>query len=286
VEVYQKFQNATLYESDGFRKTLSLSQGTLTATAESSSGLLHIEENNGTLRIFVPRDPQQRKLCYPGQLPKALVRYLGITDPAATGSFRIVILVPADVLDDVLDEDGIVQVPNIDSLGSELSTPEDLEPDELAPEVSTLTPTSSEDQPSTGLRLQSAATHSIEVRPEATEFRYERRPSSTSVEDDHLVHQPTLRSQSENTVPLTYDAQYVQLLEKVIEAARRAAFPTAEALDLQDLADALPSADTQGPLLGLRAQNQIERDIKIGAAGELYVSLCQPRFTFYSRLVA
>lgn len=43
------------------------------------------------------------------QLPKTLVRYLGINDPTALSSFRAVMASSFRVLDIVLEDDGIVE---------------------------------------------------------------------------------------------------------------------------------------------------------------------------------
>lgn len=78
------------------------------------------------------------------------------------------------------------------------------------------------------------------------------------------------------------DAQYRFVLERVVEAARRTAFPSRGAFDMSDLRDALPSSARNAPeydsfdgldvLSRFRSANQLERDKKVGAAGELYVS--------------
>ena len=65
--------------------------------------------------------------------------------------------------------------------------------------------------------------------------------------------------------------KYVELLGKVISAARRGCFPSHGAFGMSQLLNDLPRVDAM-PDFGLRSASQIERDCKIGAAGELYVS--------------
>ncbi|CZR46625.1 uncharacterized protein FPRO_12075 [Fusarium proliferatum ET1] len=78
----------------------------------------------------------------------------------------------------------------------------------------------------------------------------------------------------------TEDQRYQTILGRVIAAARFANFPSGGAFDLSGLRDALPdsgepnsylSYDGLDMLSRFRSANQLERDKKIGAAGELFV---------------
>jgi hypothetical protein len=74
------------------------------------------------------------------------------------------------------------------------------------------------------------------------------------------------------------EGEYRRLLDSVIQAARnkRGAFPSKGVFDFQDMASALsmdPSESATYELpFGVRNENQLAHDMKIGAAGELYVS--------------
>ncbi|KAF5001525.1 hypothetical protein FGRMN_996 [Fusarium graminum] len=75
------------------------------------------------------------------------------------------------------------------------------------------------------------------------------------------------------------DARYRVILDKVIEKARNAAFPSRGSFNMSDLRNALPgsganayeSFDGLGVMGLFRSTSQLERDKKVGAAGELYV---------------
>lgn len=74
-------------------------------------------------------------------------------------------------------------------------------------------------------------------------------------------------------------ADYCKLLEHVISAAKnkRGGFPSKGTFDVQDLLSALPLKLTEDPpnfdlTFGVRSENQLAHDIRVGAAGELYVS--------------
>ena len=69
--------------------------------------------------------------------------------------------------------------------------------------------------------------------------------------------------------------QYRSLLSKVIAAARRATFPSRGAFDMSalnaSLADDIPRYDNIAESFRLRSTSQLERDKRVGAAGELFV---------------
>ncbi|KAF5680457.1 hypothetical protein FDENT_8396 [Fusarium denticulatum] len=75
------------------------------------------------------------------------------------------------------------------------------------------------------------------------------------------------------------DARYRSILDRVVEKARNAAFPSRGSFDMTHLRNALPGGDTDAyqsfdglDVMGqFRSTNQLERDKKVGAAGELYV---------------
>ncbi|KAH6874355.1 hypothetical protein B0T10DRAFT_205754 [Thelonectria olida] len=103
--------------------------------------------------------------------------------------------------------------------------------------------------------------------PNASSYQAPQHASPTT------VTQPETRSSE--------DAQYRAILNRVVETARRAAFPSRGAFNMSDLRDALSAgagnADSYESFDGLdlisrfRSTSQLERDKKVGAAGELYV---------------
>jgi hypothetical protein len=72
---------------------------------------------------------------------------------------------------------------------------------------------------------------------------------------------------------------YRYLLNKVVNSARNAPFPSKGSFDFSELLEALPndrhvanSYDGTEVFGRFQSSSQLERDKKIGAAGELYVS--------------
>ncbi|KAF5723346.1 hypothetical protein FMUND_1980 [Fusarium mundagurra] len=95
------------------------------------------------------------------------------------------------------------------------------------------------------------------------------------------------------------DARYRSILDRVVEKARNAAFPSRGSFDMTHLRNALPGGDTDAyqsfdglDIMGqFRSTNQLERDKKVGAAGELYVfellsCLNLPNWNHYTNLQA
>lgn len=170
---------------------------------------------------------------------------------------------------------------------------------------SELTPPSAEDSGSDTLSVEGNETESIadsvtvvEVatahsRAEANTYErpFREPPSSThTVPSRELIQifqaRPQSRIYMQHPVttqdPVTERSQYISILSRVIAAAQSAAFPSQGAFNLSELADALPSdydPDNVQSFDGLdvyptfRSTSKFERDKKIGAAGELYVSV-------------
>jgi hypothetical protein len=94
---------------------------------------------------------------------------------------------------------------------------------------------------------------------------------------------PTSRAQlAPHVSTSTEAAQYLRILNKVVAVAREPAdhLPALGAFDMRSMRDALSagnddyeSYDGLDVLSRFRSSNQLERDKKIGAAGELFVSL-------------
>jgi hypothetical protein len=75
-----------------------------------------------------------------------------------------------------------------------------------------------------------------------------------------------------------HSSEYQRLLETVVQAARRkrGSFPSKGAFDLNNILNALPTDPYEEDIsfdtpFGVRSENQLAHDMRIGAAGELYV---------------
>ncbi|KAF5665414.1 hypothetical protein FCIRC_10567 [Fusarium circinatum] len=96
---------------------------------------------------------------------------------------------------------------------------------------------------------------------------------------DHAPSNPLSVMTSPSEQQSSEDARYRSILDRVIEKARSAAFPSRGSFDMTHMRNALPGGDTDAyqsfdglDVMGqFRSTNQLERDKKVGAAGELYV---------------
>jgi hypothetical protein len=73
-----------------------------------------MEYLNGKLSIFVPREANERLICYATQLPELLITSLETKDLAAHGIFATVLQVPVEIVDGILEIHGI---PELSDLG-------------------------------------------------------------------------------------------------------------------------------------------------------------------------
>ena len=95
-----------------------------------------------------------------------------------------------------------------------------------------------------------------------------------SARSSHAASRPRLRPMDVYRV-VEVDP-YLSLLQNTVSAARRATFPSRGAFDMSALNAALPETaddnDAAAESYRFRSTSQIERDKRIGAAGELFVS--------------
>lgn len=277
-------RHALVYESDGFTKELRLSYGDLRVNALSERGTFHLEEKNDMLNLFVPRDIVQREKCYLTQLPNELRQYLLLMDnsPGASKAFLMVIQASSIyVLDEVLDDEGIVRIPDSDLAafeqaeeGSNLLGEDEYvnipaersdspSHEESLPEVQadmdnhTYTPSTSEE-------VHSVTSHSRTSTPYIAVHQTEHVHRHASPDIQDVPPEP----------PLAEPSHYVRVLEKVIQIAQRTNIPSRSAqLGSSAATTGGLTAEEHTSAFGSRSQNQLAHDIKIGAAGELFVSL-------------
>ncbi|KAL3440459.1 hypothetical protein BJX65DRAFT_314757 [Aspergillus insuetus] len=109
--IRQSFSRAIVYTAVGFCRhfTLGYDPGEQLFTGTKHKGRLHAEYTDGILRIYVPRDERERKICYATELSRELVSLLEIDDQAARGMFATVLREPVEILDDILQEEGIIR---------------------------------------------------------------------------------------------------------------------------------------------------------------------------------
>lgn len=265
-------------ETNGISSILKISQNGESFEAVEPLGDLHIEEPASGLKIFVPMDGSSQEFCFGCPLPERMTDWLmwdphtHIREPIDKDAVAILTTVlgcdPSNVHRH-LQFKGIVPVhiPNRDPAaltadtqrrgsttpGSWTSGGDSRGPDTPPPSVG-ITPAAERSPPMEAVTRQTrmvAAASPSRARP--------------------------VRSSPPREQPSFEDTRYRELLGRVISAARRYILPTEGAFDMAPLLSALPGNDTSGYdgtdiVSRFRSSSQLERDKKIGAAGELFVS--------------
>ncbi|KAJ3546237.1 hypothetical protein NM208_g2100 [Fusarium decemcellulare] len=324
-QVYEELRTMTVIEIDGISSVLEIFQNRQRFQVTVAAANEHIDdETTERLVIYVPKERKAQELCFGSVLPRKLAAWL-MRRPSSHNEWAIeadivnaltsIFACDRSVLDDVLDDQGIIQV----SFENEDESDDDGDDDR------------DEDQEEQGLSQsavetdgvcsgqQTTPTHTLtndSLPPHVGSSNVEpaRAPTETIIEDisrrNHMSHQPrpevgdgssqappsspslnTPRYQTPQHLPPTTVAQpesrfseglqYLKILNRVVETARRTSFPPPCFFDMSDIQNALPGvtghADAYDSFDGLdvmgrfRSTEQLERDKKIGAAGELYV---------------
>ncbi|KAE9369740.1 hypothetical protein N431DRAFT_493510 [Stipitochalara longipes BDJ] len=299
--IYHLFLQAEVYETDSMLRNLVYTQHNDTVTVEINRSKLHISEKLGTLKIYVPKDRKGQELCFLQMLPTKLFNEVimgkKISNSSVASDSEAVRIIAAlltssdDVVCDLLDDAGIVPVPYPDDFDIEahdqVSTP--IKPtvqDEgrslihresrpFSPPGEIRRQGSEESIFSQGSRLLSPTPPPSYKSSYLAATPTHRRPSLSSISS-----QPSTPRSSE---PAPFSAnsgqtEYLRLLNNVISAAKRkrGRFPSRGAFNLGDLFDALPNDSDAEPItynlpFGVRSENQLAHDMRVGAAGELYV---------------
>ena len=110
--LFDRFRDIEVCVSDTIVKTVTISlEGLEPVTIEGEKAKLHIEEANNHLKIFVPQERRDRELCFVTVLPDRLAAYLGIREREAVKVFGDLLNGSTSILDDILEEHGIVPLP-------------------------------------------------------------------------------------------------------------------------------------------------------------------------------
>ncbi|EXF75687.1 hypothetical protein CFIO01_04620 [Colletotrichum fioriniae PJ7] len=265
---YDILRSAQIFETDQISSDLCLVQDGTSHVVKGKKTTLHIDEENLSLKVYLPRDKEDHRYMFSNVLPQKLLEWMmrhpitHISQDFTNGSLdavKNVMLAPLSLISRALQDSGIsqIEVANRDeAMASEvvssgvsgrpttrIPSEEDTGPEDLInPEISV------------------AATSSLQRRSNT--------PAPRLVQ--HVLPTPPPRRIQDDT---TGNASYISLLTNVIAAGRRRrinGLPVCGTFDMSQLQDNLP-ASRQDTDFGLRSAPQIERDCKIGAAGELFV---------------
>lgn len=236
-------------------------------TVNYPKACFHIEKTaSSALRLYLPRDSLQRRRGYVTQLPTDLRRYCGVDDMNAGEVFAKLVKEDQDLLDDILEYHGIVEIPGIEPPSNERSG--DVERPSMV----------GSDRPATSSSISSRRIFQFGSIGNVFSPATPRTATSVSSEPLHSTNQSRVSVGNEHlSQASSSDGQYRNLINCIIQGNPE--FPQHGSFDLANLQEALNlegSETAQIPAnltspFGQRADGQVAHDMKIGAAGELYV---------------
>ncbi|KOC14318.1 hypothetical protein AFLA70_555g000420 [Aspergillus flavus AF70] len=277
---YELLRKTKVCATDGISSELHLNQDGKDIIVEISKSELHLDETEDGLTIYVPRDEMAQCLCFVDRIPKALLEWImtepttGICTPfpdKAVDAIQKMLQVPPSLIAATLDRTGIVSI-ETQELAEEdevdLPSPNDRQSEQDNVDATTGYSSQYETDPNTpSVTLPTPSVVSDEIG-EDNMLRSRPRPNLWSVSD--FPHETTPRP-TYNPAPL--DIEYRSILDNVVSAARRFIFPTRESIDTSPLAEFqnLRVREQSENTPNLRSLEKLERDQRIGAAGELFV---------------
>ncbi len=270
--LYKTLMSIQTMATDDISSILSLSQDGKAIEVESRAGDVHIDEHDGGVTLYVPRNKRKQEFCFASPLPISLADWLmrdptthiqGGVDAAMVTALITLLAVAPSAVDLILDHQGIVQVPipNEDIRSSSDDDVSDSDSEEAGDDTAVVryTPPAEDHSPP----MENGV---VEVYSEQARVGYGAHGGySASRLLPHPAH------------PDEDDRQYLELLNKVVRTASYAQFPSKGPFDMSSLQSVL-SGDAVVGYNGyeswnrFRPNNLAERNFRVGAAGELYVS--------------
>jgi len=281
--LYDILRSAVTAETEGISSRLELKQDETIHEHEIGKSELHLEEQDNSLKIYVPRNEDQQDLCFRYTLPRRFISWL-MTQPGTNTTNKIE-EAAINVVNSILN----CRVSAISAILTKEGVPEINIPD-LSEED-----TAWAEQPrrSEGLMAALPATptrrnHSSEFppRPDFSDRSPEplSSPDESSVyptpltdPEDYFDEEPGARNPVDSGPPIiglaARQLQYQTFLEKVVSLANGMTLPEFGSSDMSAALEGLSIRDDvfTGSAM-VHFSSEWERRMKIGAAGELFVS--------------
>lgn len=299
--IYHLLLHAEVYETDGIVRNLVHAQKFETVTVEVHKSKLYISEDSGALKIYIPKDRKDQELCFLQLLPTKIFNEVIMGEKTNNSTLAIdseaVRIIAAlfmssdEVVCDLLDDAGIVPVPYLDEF--DIKTSEQASSiDEPVTQYDGHSQFNRETEPGAPPREDRRYSSQESVPPPGSgllslappsSYRTNYQAATPTYRQPHLSifnsRPPTPRSNGFAPFSInSRQAEYRRLLDNVIAAAKskRGGFPTRGAFNLDDLLSSLPIEPNAESIsydlpFGVRSENQLAHDMKVGAAGELYV---------------
>lgn len=268
-------RSTIIYTSSCISMSLSISQGGRKVVVNQEQAYFHLKEENGILRLYVPKNRARRDVCLRTELPGAILRYLG-AHTSKVGELGNIITTPSlSSVNMLLELKGIIDVPGLEPPDHDSGYDSDSSDDGDTPSASSSL--TREATPSHDLGVStsrpSMSTFSRQASPLVVErtVALSSRETSTSVvlEQRAVTQASSVLEVSESPELHERVDHYKKLLDVVVRQARR----LADLPNVRRTAFAAGAVDSELNIqLALGQPYVDDREGKIGAAGELFVS--------------
>jgi len=249
-----------VYLSDDISSTIELVFSGKAIAKQRTQGRLHFQDDGHHIRLYVPRDAKLRERSYLKDVPERIVSHFKIKDQGAAKVFGDALKCSLLILDDVLKDHGIVRVPGAEPVPQEDQPIMSVESAGNTRRTEFETRATSPSSTIVGDTRTPASSNTGTLSVRERSARDSRAPSPGSVRSypTEEIVQERVDYTNEN---------YRVLLDHVIKCVQNG----------RDQFRLSSEGFVPDNVFGVRSTNQLLHDMKIGAAGELYVRVY--RFT-------
>lgn len=243
---------------------------------------MHLHEEGPDLTIYLPRRKNPQQQAFNKYLPERLLQWLMIEKDSqipkevsdkAINAMKDVWNTPPATLPETLNHCGIIEIdtPNIDPVIEESSSDSESEVDSRSSTGDWAGSTSATQINDGNLDSRSEVVHTPPSAPDTpqndSKVTHTSRSSSPSIRHGEPISLPT-RLATPDSAATQSNPEYVNVLESVIASAATSTIPGRYEEDTRRNTHTTAGRGASR----IRGETQFERDCKIGAAGELFVS--------------
>ena len=285
--MFKRLRRATAYVSDGISQSMRIRLNGKTTEGNKDRANFHLSVSEDTLSFYLPKDEMDRAMCFERHLPRRFKEYLKITDPSAESVLGSVFRHDKPTfVTRILEDAGIadVAVDNYSDLADErIDGPRDESSREQR--ANKTSDEKKEDHPAKEQQdddLSDEHQEANDLNP--TWVRGPRTPSRRSGASPAPItpnqHSSLLMPTSGQFRPMAsqdQDTSYERVLNNVVAIARRRAAEDKSGGEPRDSLVPVFEKLSQEVIKQGFGERSIDRDRRVGAAGELYVCDISPR---------
>lgn len=272
-------QAATVHISHHISRSLRLMQGPAVYNVDNLDANFHMEVTEGRLMLYVPAEKQKMEACYLEELPKHVFNFFEISNQAAEAVLiRIIGGSSLDMVDNILENAGIVEVKgvrrpidgNISGVRLRTDSVLDTQTQQLPDRANGVRPTP----------RQNTTSHTRANDADRTDSQNNERDNADDIISDWRrslrTHSPGSQIFESIEQPVE-NAAYAALLDRLISTARNAYIPLCDSAShcFCSHTPELPvfnCSEYHIDYPSIFTMRSLDRDRRVGAAGELFVS--------------